>query len=213
VCRQVPRSSRIRWHTDKSLSFIGCPGAYDPDPIHHSTSSLLLGTVHNNNTWLFINVNCRPTNPTTMMTPVLLKWTLKDRAAPLKEEYLLFYWEVTQYHNQVEGTLYEFPTLASQLPDVLDTLNTFTDKVQIILAAFELSEYLVDVRGLFEKAECSHAEWTEHAQPLCTTPPRAWGISEGCTSHSIQWDLCQGLNIPCRVQQLHCAQPVTLHLW
>jgi len=30
-------------------------------------------------------------NLTTMMTPVLPKWTLKDKVALLKEEYLLFY--------------------------------------------------------------------------------------------------------------------------
>jgi len=93
-----------------------------------------------------------------MMTPTLPKWTLKDKAAPLKEEYLSFYREVTRYHDRVEGTLYEFPTLASQLLDIPEPLDTFTNKVQIIIGAFNLTEYLLSIMALFDKAECKRAE-------------------------------------------------------
>jgi len=91
------------------------------------------------------------------MPPLALpKWAPKDKAAPLKEEYLLFFREVTRYHDRVEGNLEGFPTLASQLPNVPEALDTFTDKVQTIVGALDLIEHLSDVRALYEKAHHRH---------------------------------------------------------
>jgi hypothetical protein len=70
------------------------------------------------------------------------KWTPKEKATPLKEEYLHFYQEVTRYHDRVKGNLEEFPTLTEQLPEVPESLKTFTDKIQIVVSVTELIMHL-----------------------------------------------------------------------
>src|SRR5258706_7276933 len=100
--------------------------------------------------------------------PIILtppKWAPKDRATPLKEEYLQFYWEVTQYHDQVKGNLADKPDLVEQLPDVPDTLEAFTDKMAIVVAATDLLPYLSDVWSLYDKACQKRAE---HTTPAAT---------------------------------------------
>jgi hypothetical protein len=94
------------------------------------------------------------------------KWTPKEKAAPLKEEYLQFYREVTQYHNCVEGNLEEFPALTEQLLDVLELLETFTDKIQIIISITELLAHLSDVRALYNT---THWKREDRAHSVSTT--------------------------------------------
>jgi hypothetical protein len=114
------------------------------------------------------------------------KWTPKEKAAPLKEEYLQFYREVTRYHDHVEGNLEEFPTLTEQLPDILESLETFTDKIQIILSVTKLLAHLSDVRALYDTAhqkreDCTHSVSTttgsatlEHGGSLKTALPTSF---------------------------------------
>jgi hypothetical protein len=89
----------------------------------------------------------------------------KEKAAPLKEEYLQFYQEVTRYHNCVKGNLEEFPNLMEQLPDVPESLETFTDKIQIIISITELITHLSDIRALYNTA---HRKCEDHMQSIST---------------------------------------------
>ena len=100
-----------------------------------------------------------------MTTYALPKWEPKDRAAPLKDEYLQFHKEVTRYHDRVEGNLMDFPTLLTQLSDVPDPLDAFTDKMAVVLGATDLQLYVADVRALFDKAQRKRIE---HATPPAT---------------------------------------------
>jgi hypothetical protein len=93
------------------------------------------------------------------------KWMPKEKAAPLKEEYLQFYQEVTQYHDCVEGNLKEFPTLAEQLLDVPESLETFTNKIQIVISVTELLAHLSDVRALYDTA---HQKREDRAHSVST---------------------------------------------
>jgi hypothetical protein len=111
------------------------------------------------------------------------RWTPKEKAAPLKEEYLQFYWEVTQYHDHVEGNLEEFPNLMEQLPDVPELLETFTNKIQIIISVTELIAHLSDVRALYDtthwkREDCmqsistmTRSATSEHGRSLKTVLP------------------------------------------
>lgn len=93
------------------------------------------------------------------------KWAPKDRTAPLKEEYLFFYREVTRYHDRVEGNLADEPDLVVQLLDVPDALEVFTDKMAIVVAATDLLQYLSDVRSLHDEARRKRVE---RATPAAT---------------------------------------------
>ena len=104
------------------------------------------------------------------MPPIIFvppKWQLKELMAPLKEEYLLFHWQVTQYHDQIEGSLAETPELITDvLPDVPTALNTFTDKMAIIITATNLVLYLMDVWAIYDDMCHKHVEATTPALML-----------------------------------------------
>jgi hypothetical protein len=110
----------------------------------------------------------------------------KEKAAPLKEEYLQFYQEVTRYHDCVEGNLKEFPTLTEQLLDIPELLKTFTDKIQIIISVTELLAHLSNVRAFYDTThwkceDCAHSVLTmtgsaasEHSRSLNTALPTSF---------------------------------------
>src|SRR6266436_5468356 len=83
---------------------------------------------------------------------VFPKWAPKDKAAPLKDEYLSFYREATQYHDRVAGNLDLHPDLSAQLPDTPEILEIFTDKIQIMVALMDLTTHLYEVRSLYEES-------------------------------------------------------------
>jgi hypothetical protein len=62
-------------------------------------------------------------------------WNPKDRAAPLKEEYLLFSHESTIFHHRTIGFLENHPELAPRVPELPDAIDTFTDKSLILSSA------------------------------------------------------------------------------
>jgi hypothetical protein len=90
----------------------------------------------------------------------------KDKVAPLKEEYLQFYREVTRYHDHVKGNLEEFPNLSEQLLDVPEVLKAFTDKIQIVVSISELIAHLSDIQALYDT---THRKREDHAQSISTT--------------------------------------------
>ena len=100
--------------------------------------------------------------------PILPKWAPKDCASLLKEEYLAFHQEVTQYHDQIEGYLIDNLELMDKFPEVPVALNAFTDKMAIILTAMELQPYLSNLRSTFDKVCQRCAEHAEHAQHTVT---------------------------------------------
>jgi hypothetical protein len=93
------------------------------------------------------------------------KWMPKEKATPLKEEYLQFYQEVTQYHDHVKGNLKEFPALTKQLLDVPEPLKTFTNKILIIVSITKLITHLSNVRALYDTA---HQKHKDHAHSVST---------------------------------------------
>jgi hypothetical protein len=90
----------------------------------------------------------------------------KGKATPLKEEYLQFYQEVTQYHNFVKGNLEEFPTLTEQLLEVPELLEAFTNKIQIVISVTELITHLSDVRALYDMAHCKHEDCAQSTSTM-----------------------------------------------
>ena len=83
--------------------------------------------------------------------PTIPKWAPKEHMAPLKEEYLQFHREVTQFHDRVEGYLLDEPDLTNLVADMPEALDNFTDKMAIILAASNLQPYLSDLWLAFDK--------------------------------------------------------------
>ena len=84
----------------------------------------------------------------------------KERVAPLKDEYVHFHQEVTRYHDRVEGYLFfdDCLNLASQLPDVPNPLDSFTDKATIVAGAADLIAYVSDVRALYDEVHRNRAK-------------------------------------------------------
>ena len=96
------------------------------------------------------------------MPPIVFvppRWEPKDPAAPLKEEYKLFYHSVTRYHNQIEGNLAENPELApDSLPEVPPALELFTDKMAIILSVTTLLLYIMEVWAIYDETRRKRVE-------------------------------------------------------
>jgi DNA replicative helicase MCM subunit Mcm2 (Cdc46/Mcm family) len=117
------------------------------------------------------------------------KWTPKEQATPLKEEYLQVCQEVTWYHNCVEGNLEVFSALTKQLLDIPEPLKTFTDKILIVVSVTKLITHLSDVRALYDTThwkckDCTHSVSTttgsatlEHSRSLKTTLPTSFNGS------------------------------------
>ena len=109
------------------------------------------------------------------------RWQPKELMAPLKEEYLLFYQLVTQYHDQIKGSLAETPKLVKgMLPEVPAALDTFTDKTAIILAATNLVPYLMDVQAIYDNTHCKRIE---AATP---TPTLSGSVDHECSRPKIK---------------------------
>jgi hypothetical protein len=82
------------------------------------------------------------------------KWTPKNKATPLKEEFVKFHQEVTQYHDCIEGALIDGHTSFREcLPEILTPPEDYTDKSAIIIAAADLMAFLVDVVRLYKEAQ------------------------------------------------------------
>jgi Retrotransposon gag protein len=96
------------------------------------------------------------------------KWNPKDKASPLKEEYLVFHTEVTRYHDRVEGVLDAYPVLAARLTDIPESLKSFTDRIYIILSVSDLREYVVGVRALYDEAIRERTERSTSAYYMVT---------------------------------------------
>ena len=88
------------------------------------------------------------------MTSVpLLKWEPKDKTSPLKEEYTLFYQEAVIYcHTAISAIKVLSPTIASQITAMPTPLETFTDKMKMVISTTDLTSYLYEVRTLLNKA-------------------------------------------------------------
>ena len=109
------------------------------------------------------------------MLPIIFvppRWKPKDLATPLKEEYKLFYCSVTRYHDQIGGNLAENPELApDSLPNVLPAIESFTDKMAIILSVTTLLLYIMEVQAIYNE--------THHKCVKATTPaPTLSGSSD-----------------------------------
>ena len=96
------------------------------------------------------------------------KWEPKDRMAPLKEEYLQFYREVTRYHNRIEGYLIDDEDLAERVPEMPEPLNSFAERMGIVLAAANLLPILSDLWSVFDKVRQRRADCTERAEHAST---------------------------------------------
>ena len=92
--------------------------------------------------------------------PIMPKWAPKEHTTLLKEEYLAFRMEVTWYHNQIKGYLINDPELMDKFLEMPAALDTFTNKMVIILAMMELQLYLSNLCSIFNKV---HQRWAEHA--------------------------------------------------
>ena len=98
---------------------------------------------------------------------VLPRWEPKDLAAPLKEEYKLFYRSITCYHDQIKGNLTENPKLAPDgLPKVLPAIESFTDKMAIILSVTTLLPYIMEVQAIYDEMCHKHVKATTPAPTL-----------------------------------------------
>ena len=102
------------------------------------------------------------------MPPIVFippRWQPKEPTAPLKEEYLLFYQQVTWYHDQIKGSLAETPKLIEgALPKVPAALDTFTNKTAIIIMATNLVLYLI--QAIYNDMCRKHVEATTPAPTL-----------------------------------------------
>jgi hypothetical protein len=69
------------------------------------------------------------------MKPV---WNLKDKTALLKEDYIQFDQDTLQYHYHTTRFLAHSPELHMQIPALLDQLESFTNKVTILVSISDL---------------------------------------------------------------------------
>ena len=100
-------------------------------------------------------------------------WNPKDKAAPLKEEYLLFYQETMQYHDRTKGYLGQYPDLHAQLPDLPAPLDVFTDKCLILASTSDLRAHIGELHALRLEGKTQEASRESSIEPTPkTTSPR-----------------------------------------
>ena len=99
-------------------------------------------------------------------------WNPKDKAAPLKEEYLLFYQETMQYHDRTDGYLGRYPDLHARLPDLPAPLEVFTDKCLILASTSDLRAHVGELHALRleGKTEAASRESSIEPAPKTTSP-------------------------------------------
>src|SRR5258706_1285251 len=86
------------------------------------------------------------------------QWVLKDKTAPLKEEYMLFYKEASRFHHLIEGALDEHPDLAAKLPPLPASLDSFTEKLLIVVGASDLTTHVYKVKAVYDEIHCKRAD-------------------------------------------------------
>jgi hypothetical protein len=87
------------------------------------------------------------------------KWTPKNKATPLKEEFVKFHQEVTHYHDHIEGALIDSHAgFCKCLPEIPTPPEDYTNKSAIVVAATNLMTFLVDVVRLYKEAQQLHSE-------------------------------------------------------
>jgi hypothetical protein len=101
--------------------------------------------------------------PTDLLTmnpvpaPAKPVWNPKDKNALLKEDYVQFYQDTLQYHYHMTGFLAHSPKLHTQIPALLNQLESFTDKVAILVGVADLRVHVeqlttMHVKGIAESA-------------------------------------------------------------
>ena len=91
-----------------------------------------------------------------MLIPAPPEWNPKEKTSPLKEEYLLFYKETTQYHYLITGALDNHPDLAAKLPNIPDSLESFTDKTMIVVGGADLAMHIYKVLAIYAEKRPQH---------------------------------------------------------
>jgi hypothetical protein len=109
------------------------------------------------------------------------KWTPKNKAIPLKEEFIKFHQEVTCYHDCIEGMLIDGHNgFSDRLPEIPPPLDNYTKRSTIIIATADLMAILVDIVRLYKEAQRLCVECT----PLI--PSTALGLAAVDHSQSIK---------------------------
>jgi hypothetical protein len=82
------------------------------------------------------------------------KWTPKNKATPLKEEFVKFHQEVTRYHNHIKGALIDgHAGFREHLPEIPTPPDDYTDKSAIVVATTDDMAFLVNVVRLYKEAQ------------------------------------------------------------
>jgi hypothetical protein len=101
------------------------------------------------------SMNTLTMNP--VPAPAKPVWNPKDKNAPLKEDYVQFYQDTLQYHYLTTGFLTHGPELHTRIPVLLNQLESFTDKVVILVSVADLCVHVeklttMHVEGVAESA-------------------------------------------------------------
>ena len=98
------------------------------------------------------------------------QWVPKDKTSPLKEEYVLFYKEASRYHHLIEGALDEHPDLAAKLPQLPESLESFTEKMLIVIGASDLTMHGYKAKAVYDEIHRKRAEREVRSTTVSASP-------------------------------------------
>ena len=108
------------------------------------------------------NLNA-PQNPNP--APAKPLWNPRDKAAPLKEEYLSFHFETTILHHRTLGFLENQPDLASRVLGLPPAIDAFTDKGAILASAYDLRVHNDMLHFLYIEGQNRNVAHAAHVEP------------------------------------------------
>jgi hypothetical protein len=118
--------------------------------------------------------NPEPTNLLTMNpvpAPAKPVWNPKDKNAPLKEDYVQFYQDTLQYHYHTTGFLAHSPKLHAQIPALPNQLESFTDKMAILVSVANLHVHIEQLTTMHVEGIAKSAAQTRSLKPDPATAP------------------------------------------
>jgi hypothetical protein len=109
------------------------------------------------------------------MNPVLVPakpvWNPKDKNAPLKEDYVQFYQDTLQYHYHTTRFLAHSPELHVQIPALPNQLESFTDKMAILVGVADLRVHVKQLTTMHVKGAAKSAARSQSLEPDPTAAP------------------------------------------
>jgi hypothetical protein len=92
-------------------------------------------------------------------------WNPKDKNALLKEDYVQFYQDTLRYHYHMTGFLAHSPKLHARIPALPNQLESFMDKVAILVGVADLRVHVKQLTTMHVKGVAESAAQSRSLEP------------------------------------------------